>query len=359
MKKKCITGFAILLCVVGFITAGCGSDEQTAPREDAVEVAAPEESVDEIVEEPVVEEYTEDSIAEDGYIETGNVLSFNNGTIIIEDIGIYSQDDWAILYVVLDAENSSDNVITVSQFDASIYVDDYQIPNGFEDFTSITDVKISQAMQEGIKIDGVTLSSGEIDINPGRKAKYIMYNPIVESMEAGEKVEYEIFSGRSVLFKKDGKWNYSSGNGVAEDTEEGEINIGATTDGIGNLIIDANPDRYIPEGISGEIDIIDGTFYSNKPTNGGIIPGEYLIVGGENAVIVIEGNKMSLRFLGSEFDFEDADMEELINCPEVCSYQVYGNGKGYVVSFYEGGLYLYTDEPDTDSDYAEGFYEKL
>lgn len=164
----------------------------------------------------------------------------------------------------------------------------------------------------------------------------------------GLTVDGELFDDRGLdgLYTSDGVSNIV---GSAE----------SSSSGIGNPVIDANPDRYIPEGITGKIDVIDGTFYSNKPTSG-IVPGEYLIVGcGDSIVTISDDYKVSLKFISGEVDFENADMEELINCTDGVSYQTYGNGTGYVISFYEGGLYLYTSLPDDENDWAEGFYELL
>lgn len=41
-----------------------------------------------------------------------------------------------------------------------------------------------------------------------------------------------------------------------------------------------------------------------------------------------------------------------------CAFLIFDdNDRGYTVSFYEGGLYLYTDLQDDENDWVEGFYE--
>lgn len=352
MKKKCITGFAILLCVIGFIMTGCGSDDPTAPEATAPIEDIVEDTTQEPEEEPVVDEDTEEVTVAKNYYELGDTIQFENGAVTINDIGIYSEDNWAMMYILIDAQNTSDESIGINQADGAVYADDYQVTSGIGDTSDDT---LSILMSK-VQIDGVDLTNMPVSINAGRRIKYIMYVPINDSMDAAQTVEYEIF-GKPILFKQDGKWKYGSGNDQEAGTEEW-ISDGPT-DGIGNPTIDDDPDKYIPDGINGYINPYDHTFYSNKPVNG-IVPGEYLILDrGSNAVIIIEGDKMSLRFSGSEYDFEDATLEELTNCPEAYSCRVYGNGKGYVVSFYEGGLYLYTDEPDSENDYLERFYEKM
>lgn len=350
MKKKYIAGLVALLLIIGILVLGSSDDKETPEAsttitEDTTEVAQEEikeSDTDSDIEMSKTEESQTSQLSMD-YIGVGDIIRDDNVNVImtVEDIGIYSQDDWSILYVTVDASNNGDQEVLIGQ-ETAVYVDDYQINAGYDESNSA-----ASAILHGITINDTPLIPDSRTINAGRKMKYMLYAIVVDSMNEGTKVEFELFN-QTVLFKNNGEWLYGD-NQVSSETGEG---------GIGNPRIDANPDRYIPEGITGEIDVIDGTFYSNKPVSG-IIPGEYLIVGGENAVIMIDGNKMSLRFLGSEVDFEDADMEEVINSSDGCSYYVYGNGQGYVVSFYEGGLYLYTGKPDTEDDYAEGFYEKL
>lgn len=352
MKKKCITGLVVLLCVIGFSMTGCGSDgekkalENAVPVEEVVEDAAPEET-EETVEEPVVEEDTEDN----EYAKVGDVLSFENGNISIEDMGIYSQDTWAMIYVVLDMENTSDQTITIMQADASIYVDDYQIPLPLDESVNTA---FSSILEGSIKIDDVVLNYMSTNINPGRKSKYIMFSLINDTMEAGQKVEYEIL-GYPILFKENGTWNYGSENGQSGKTEEWGTGGGTSEGGIGNPVIDSDPDRYIPEGVSGEIDAIDDGFYADSG-NIDLVPGEYYIIGGSNAILIITEDTISMS--GGKTNFDNAEIKPAENgSPQ---YWVYVEGNYYaVVSFFDGGLYFRTDEADSDEDWDEGFYLKF
>ena len=74
---------------------------------------------------------------------------------------------------------------------------------------------------------------------------------------------------------------------ITDDAVESDT---TSSEGIGNPVIDANPNRYMPEGITGTIDNEYGVFCSNKPTKD-IIPGEYLIVGGGTSVVNISDLK--------------------------------------------------------------------
>lgn len=141
---------------------------------------------------------------------------------------------------------------------------------------------------------------------------------------------------------------------ITDDAVESDT---TSSEGIGNPVIDANPNRYMPEGITGTIDNEYGVFCSNKPTKD-IIPGEYLIVGGGTSVVNIsEDYKFSLKFINGDIVIEGADMVQVRNTDE-CAFLIFDdNDRGYTVSFYEGGLYLYTDLQDDENDWVEGFYE--
>lgn len=366
-NKVYIIGIIIVLLFLSSAIIGSNeSSEPTAPTTIVEEETTQESDVEKVgetdEEEPKQEpEITEDQQTEDDaqveedieesqqvdseYMVIGETYTSNIGmkmtpleigrTSELAPGGQYSE---YFIYVLAEIENGSDEVIDVYQ-DTVIYIDDYQYES----------VYMSQ-----IEVNGETGDSSHVDLNPGRKCKYIFYTSIPEEAVDANKVEFSVY-GLPALLKENGKWIDDEPNSNATDNTVSDT----PSDGIGNPVIDANPDRYIPEGITGELDVIDGTFYSNKPTSG-IVSGEYLITGGGNGIITItDDSKFSLKFISNEVDFENADMEELINSPDGVSYQVYGNGAGYVVSFYEGGLYLYTDHVDDENDWAEGFYELL
>lgn len=322
--------------------------EPAAEKEDTAEEQ--ESSEEEIMDSEPDEETKTDSSE---YMKIGETYTSNIGmkmtpleigrTSELAPGGQYSE---YFMYVLAEIENGSEEVIDVYQ-DTVIYIDGYQHES----------VYMSQ-----IEVGGETGNSFHVDLNPGRKCKYVFYTSIPEAAANASKVEFSVY-GLPALFKENGEWvDDGIGSTIPNETTNSAENMNTVdtpSDGIGNPVIDANPDRYIPEGITGKIDAIDGTFYSNKPTNG-IIPGEYLIIGGGNGIITITDDfKFSLKFISNEVDFENADMTEIINSDKGCSYQVYGNDTGYVVSFYEGGLYLYTDHVDDENDWAEGFYELL
>lgn len=324
--------------------------KEEAVEEELVEEVRVEKNKEPVAEPEGAEEKTEaaevvsndksESVDMADYFEVGE--TYDNGELSITalEIGFY-KNSTQLAYVLTDIENISDEEQTVYQ-DNVIYIDDYQ-------YGSYTDAIIS-SVEEVTELDGMDGSVGDVRLNPGRKCKYVYYVGLPEDAQNANKVEFVIYDSIPVLLKNNGNWLY--GNDSDGQTNTTSFSSG----GIGNPIIDANPDRYIPEGITGEIDAIDGTFYTDQAA--GFTPGEYLMVGGGNGVINIsEDHKFSLSFISNEVDFNDAEMEELINCDEACSYQVYGNDTGYVVSFFNNGLYLYTDHVDDENDWAEGFYE--
>lgn len=294
----------------------------------------------------------------DKYIHMGSSFTNKSGVtmdIVNIDYKVFNVGELKTteICVVADITNNSDSAVSFDQNDALLYIDDYEASKG-----STIDVYMS---------NGYYMARGNVSYpvyataNVGGRKAQIAFITQVTNKQVNENSEIE-FEISGLIFKINplvilGEVD-TSDNDIFGNSNSSDSKTDSRDDGIGNPIIDADPDRYVPEGVSGEIDVIDGTFYSNKPTSGAV-SGEYLIVGGGSSVVVIDGDKMSLKLLGGEVDFENAVMEELINSPDGCSYQVYGNGQGYVVSFYEGGLYLHTDMPDTEDDYAEGFYEKL
>ncbi len=366
MKKKIIWAIVVIVILFSMFAFIGSSDDSSEPvvkpattvEEEVTEDQAAEEAKDvaevqgqesskEENTNPVVEETTDTS----EYMKVGETYTSNLGMKMTPlEIGRTSapapggQYLEYFIYVLAEIENGSEDVIDVYQ-DTTIYIDDYQYES----------VCMSQ-----IEIGDVVGNATHIDLNPGRKCKYIFYTTIPEAAFNADKVEFAVY-GLPALFKDNGEWLY----GESSDDNMATESTASSSDGIGNPVIDANPDRYIPEGITGELDVIDGTFYSNKPIIDhvavhNIVPGEYLIVGGGNAVLTITNDyKASLKFVSNEADFEDADMKEMVITDSALSYQVYGNGTGYVISFYEGGIYLYTDYPDDENDWAEGFYELL
>lgn len=368
MKKKIIWAIVVIVILFSMFAFIGLSDDSSEPvakpattvEEEVTEDQAAEEAKDvaEVQEQesskeentnPVVEETADAS----EYMKVGETYTSNIGMKMTPlEIGRtnelapgYQYSEY-FMYVLAEIENGSEDVIDVYQ-DTVIYIDDYQYES----------VYMSQ-----IEVGGETGNSFHVDLNPGRKCKYVFYTSIPEAAANASKVEFSVY-GLPALFKENGEWiDGGTGSTIPNETTNSAGTMDTVTtssDGIGNPFIDSNPDKYIPEGVTGKIDVIDGTFYSNKPVKG-IIPGEYLIVGGGNSIISItDDSKFTLKFINNEVDFENADMTEIVNSDKGCSYQVYGNGSGYVVSFYEGGLYLYTDHVDDENDWAEGFYELL
>lgn len=347
-KKKFIWG--IVAVVVGLGIAGMmGSDESTPKSASTVKEEATAEEVsmedtEQVSESEIVEEVQEPEATEnvsdgepDDYFEVGETFSNDNLRITALDIGLYENPGgdmygFHFMYVLTEVENISKEVQDIYQ-DSTIYIDDYQYESTY----------IYQ-----ITVDGVNGNATQIQLNPGRKCKYIYYTSIPEDAFNADRVEFVIYDSIPVIFKDGGSWLYGNGS----DTAASNYTL---SDGIGNPIIDADPDQYIPEGITGEIDVIDDGFYADSG-NIDLVPGEYIITGGASAILTITEHTISMS--GGKNNFENAEIKPAENgSPQ---YWVYVDGNYYaVVSFFDGGLYFRTDEADGEEDWDEGFYSKF
>lgn len=349
-KKKWIPVWVIGAIIIGAGLAGlAGSDEPTQTSTPTVkeEVATEDVSTENTeqgseseVDGKIQESETKEA-SNNAYSEIGDAVSVDGKNITILDIGLYDGPgtgyNGQFMYVLTEIENISEEEQTIWQ-ESAIYVDDYQQ---------------EPAYLFEITVDDITGNAEWISLNPGRKCKYIFYTSISDEAYKADKVEFEVYGSLDILFKDNGNWRYGVyGSDTTTTTNTTEVSSG---DGIGNPIIDANPDRYIPEGITGEIDGIDDGFYADSG-NIDLVPGEYYIIGGGSAILTITENAISMS--GGKNNFENADIKLAENgAPQ---YWVYVNGNYYaVVSFYDGGLYFRTNEADGEEDWDEGFYSKF
>lgn len=413
MKKKTIVLAIIVSLFAGLITA-CGDTEEskstptvkeekieeqvTEEKSGMTEMPEPEKDTKEETKEASIDEIDAVPVGSkdyDSYIHLGQTYESSGDIrfsiidvdykVVANRSTIQSQTAESAsmqVFVVIEITNNSDDEIYIDQSGSTVFIDDYEVNRS---------LVANFAQENGYVMTNNNKSYPTIaDISSGgRKGVIAFIGELDNKMGITEKSEIE-FDIYGLIFKINPRFvldkftrgidmleydndmkNISpddflnAASNVADTNTEESVAESSSSTEIGNPIIDANPDRYIPEGITGELDVIDGTFYSNKPiidhvAVNNIVPGEYLIVGGGNAVLTITNDyKASLKFVSDEVDFENANMQEMIVSDSALSYQVYENDTGFVISFYEGGIYLYTDYPDDENDWAEGFYELL
>lgn len=291
----------------------------------------------------------------DEYLHLGSVFTNESGVTIevidvdykVFNIGTSSSTD---VYIAFDITNNSDESFWLDQNDAVLYIDDYEMSKG---------AGADTAMANGYYIGNGNVSyPTAVTVNAGGRKGQIVFTAMINSDKVDEDSEID-FEIAGLIFKVNplvilGKVDTSDKDvfGDHNDTEN-ITDSGDTNTGIGNPIIDANPDRYVlTDGI---IDAIDDGFYADSG-NIDLVPGEYLITGGNTAILTVAENTISMS--GGKNNFENAEIRPAENgSPQ---YWVYVDGGYYaVVSFFEGGLYFRTYEADSDEDWDEGFYSIL
>lgn len=274
------------------------------------------------------------------YIHVGGKYGLKNGgSMELLDAGY----GFGVVYVLVELTSGDDEAMQFDQSDATLYIDDYEVAiGGGED----------GAIDNGyIYVSSDTSYPTQARVNAGgRKASMVFVADIPNDIAETADIEFEIAGG---IFKINplttgkAQQNLNEAMGIS-DEEEYQA-------GIGNPVIDANPDRYIPEGVTGKIDGIDDGFYADSG-NIDLVPGEYIITGGGTEILSITENTISMS--GGKYNFENAEIKPAENSAP--QYWVYIDGEYYaVVSFFDGGLYFRTNEADGENDWDEGFYSKV
>ncbi len=291
-----------------------------------------------------------DSAEGKDYLEVGATYMMADGsTLTLSAAGVIEDpiQSQMIVYAIVELENKGDTNWAVSQTDADIFMDDYQY-----DLNNLFP----------ITVDGSTYQPDLISINPGRKGRYAYYTQLPSGYLTADTVEMEIYN-EPVLFKHDGEWLYTDPTAdlLRQANEEAKAEMEKEAGKIGNAVIDANPDRYIPEGVSGRI-YNGGTFYLRDGKQiEELVPGEYLIVGGGDTFVKInEDETITLTHWEGETEFENLELRPSQGGTEPSWTAINPDGGIYVVTFFEtdyaAGLYLYTGQMNDENDYNEGFY---
>lgn len=262
---------------------------------------------------------------------------FNAGTSISTEV-----------YLVLDITNNSDENVLFDQNDAALYIDDYEISKG-----SNIDTFIANSYYMG---NGNISYPVSATVNAGGRKGQIVFMAMINADQVTENSEID-FEISGLIFKVNplvvlGEVD-TSDKDVLGNNNSSENITGSNENGIGNPIIDADPDRYVL--VNGHIDVIDDGFYADSG-NINLVSGEYYITGGANAILNITESSISMS--GGKNNFENAEIKPAENgSPQ---YWVYVDDNFYaVVSFFDGGLYFRTNEVDSDEDWDEGFYSKF
>lgn len=332
--------------VVGRVTEEKVSEDKTEKEENNVVTDKISTGIDAML--PGAQDYDE-------YLHRGSVFTNKSGVtveVIDVDYKVFNTEisSSTEVYLAFDVTNNSDESIWFDQNDAVLYIDDYEIAKG---------VSTDTAMTNGYYIGNGNVSyPTSVTVNAGGRKGQIVFMAMINSKQVTEDSEID-FEISGLIFKVNplvilGEVDTSDKDvfGDQNDTEN-MTDSSNTNTGIGNPIIDANPDRYVlTDGI---IDAIDDGFYADSG-NIDLVPGEYLITGGGNEILTVTENTISMS--GGKNNFENAEIRPAENgSPQ---YWVYVDGSYYaVVSFFDGGLYFRTYEADSAEDWDEGFYSIL
>lgn len=227
----------------------------------------------------------------------------SGGSMEILDAGY----GFGVVYVLVELTSGDNEAMQFDQSDATLYIDDYEAPMGGGE-----EVAIGNGY---IYVSGDTSYPTQARVNAGgRKASMVFVADIPNDISETAEVEFEIAGGIfkiNPLTTGQAKQNVNEAWGI---TDEKEYQAG-----IGNPVIDANPDRYVLT--EGYIDGIDDGFYADSG-NIDLVPGLYCITGGGSEILTITENTISMS--GGKNDFENAEIKPAENMAP--QYWVYVDG---------------------------------
>lgn len=181
-------------------------DTEEGAKEENTELEEGSEEKSEKATEEVAEKSKEPEQVANNNKYVGDTVKYEGGLILrIQDAGIYQSEPFntLLVYMELECENTSDEIITIYNNDLELYIDDYQIdvvPEVNGDDPSI---------------------HYSVDINPGRK---MMYKPVArlpEDYDSADKIELSFtgWRGASLLIKDNGVYlNGRKDASVKEDS---------------------------------------------------------------------------------------------------------------------------------------------
>lgn len=323
-----------------------GNDTKSAfSDESQVRVTADGEVVGEGGEEkpetPSKESAADDKDSDGGYLQAGYTYQMKNGSALsVTDIDIIYDftSRSTIGYVAVEYTNNSEDAIYLNTDDISVFVDDFQEPVN----TSVP-----------IRIDNVEYRGDMLEIDPGRKGRYVYFTLFPADAETAEKVEISLYDG-SVLFMEDGQWLYADENAdaIKEQSQEywdsveeqREWNERYESLPIGVMC----PDEFYGAYIDTQAGMVEGFDLQ------GIIPGEYANTTTNSETVAVVGEDGTLSLRNGAFEFENLelglDVSGAYSIAAEANYKVGFLGSGYI--------YIWTpDEVDPDN-VDEGFYKQ-
>lgn len=276
------------------------------------------------------------------YLQKGYSYEMENGSeVAITDIGIIYDFTHrsTIGYVSVEYTNNGRDKEYLSPNDISAFVNDFQEP---------VDTSVP------IVIDNVEYRGEILEIDPGRKGRYVYFTLFPASGETANKVELSLFSA-PVLFKEDGQWLYTDENADAIKAKTQEYMDSVEAQREWNERYESLPlgvmcpDEFYGAYIDGESGMLDGVDLL------GIIPGKYISTTSNSTTIAIVDEDGTLSLENGEFEFENLalcqDLSGAFSIAAESNYKVGFLGRGYI--------YIWTPDEVDPNNIDEGFYEKV
>lgn len=208
----------LIIAVLAMLLVACGSEptptvttekEEIIVEETTIEDTKPEdeEDVPEQVDEEVFEDTnTLETVSTDNLM-IGSSIQYTVGKLTILDAGIvinHPNDFGTVLYMETELENTSDEAIILTNDDFVVYIDDYQVTLeiGYRD------------------MNDYSTGTSYIEVNPGRKAKYVFRVSLPNEYFDAEKVEFGFPGTQQTLFiKENGSYIWEQSSQTEHDAD--------------------------------------------------------------------------------------------------------------------------------------------
>lgn len=171
-------------------------EAEDTKKEAAFESEETEEDKEQLTEQAELEELYSAQDSTDQHMHIGDVITYQSGLILrIQEAGIYRSQPFNIplVYMQLECENTSDEIITIYNNDLELYIDDYQID-----------------VVPEVNGDDPAINYS-VDINPGRKMIFKPVAKLPEDYESSYKIELSFtgwYAEESLLIKDKGVYLY-------------------------------------------------------------------------------------------------------------------------------------------------------
>ena len=165
-------------------------------KEAAFESEETEEDEGQLTEQAETQELYSAQDSNDQHMHIGDVITYQSGLILrIQEAGIYRSQPFntPIVYMELECENTSDQIITIYNNDLELYIDDYQID-----------------VVPEVNGDDPAIHYS-VDINPGRKMIFKPVAKLPDDYESSYKIELSFtgwYAEESLLIKDKGVYLY-------------------------------------------------------------------------------------------------------------------------------------------------------